>query len=120
MTLFLLLVSCGKSKIDIEENIVFETNSSGAIINAASSYPFTAILKSKMPSNGIEIQVTATEELNGIEVLPQKSINKSLIASNDLIVQNLPRQKWVVVNVKVKSLTNPLNFSDKSFRVIFK
>ena len=113
---------CGKKAPvpDVEENIVFDVNASQAVISSSSSYDFKVTIKSKLPKAGIRIEVSATEEAGGASVSPQPAPVNSTAAITDCVVQNLPRQKWVIVNVKITSLTTSTNTSTQTFRVVYK
>jgi hypothetical protein len=109
-----ICLSCGKKPPapEVEENIVFELNAAQAAISTSSSYTFTVAMKSKLPK--------AAEEAGGAAVTPQNAPINALTASTDVTVQNLPRQKWVVVTVKVISISTATNTSTQTFRVVYK
>lgn len=121
--LFLVFASCKKSTttpVVKEENIVFETNAGLNAISTSGTFAFQVTLKSKMPTGGIKIEVSAIEEAGGAAVTPQPNPITSSTAVTDYSVQNLARQKWVVATVKVSSVTTPTNSSSQTFRVIYK
>lgn len=116
---FIGFVSCEKNEIEVEEKIVFETNATSTIIHSGSSFDLNVTIKSKLPSTGLIVEVNATDEASGAAVFQSGSLNVSSTTLNSLI-QNLPRQKWVVVRVKVKSAKTTTNVSEQTFRIIYK
>ena len=118
----ILGLGCGKKTPvpDIEENIEFDLNATQAVISISSSYDFKVTIKSKLPKGGIRIEVSATEESGGALVSPQLAPFTSTNPIIDCTVQNLPRQKWVIVNVKITSITTSTNTSTQTFRVVYK
>lgn len=114
----LLLFSCKKK--EIEEIIVFETTAGSNTISTSGNYSFQITLKSKMPSNGIRIEVSAIEEVSGTSISPQMTPLNTSTAVNSVSVQNLPRQKWAEATVRVTSLTSSTNTASTKFRVIYK
>jgi hypothetical protein len=115
----LTVLACKKNKIEVEEKILFETNAASTNINSGSTFDLKITIKSKIPSNGLSIEVNASEENGGASIIQPGPISL-VVSSANFMVQNLPRQKWVVVNVKVKSIRDPLNFAEQSFRIIYK
>jgi hypothetical protein len=120
--LALLLTACSKknSKPEPEQNIVFDINTSSAVIHSNSSYSFQVTLKSKMPVSGIKVEVSAVQEVAGTAVSPQPAAITSTTSVTTASVQNLPQQKWVVANVRVSSATTATNTAMQTFRVIYK
>lgn len=116
----LLINSCTKSKIEVEDNVLFELSTGSAIINTTNTYDVKLTMKSKLPSSGVRVETSVTEETSGAAVTPQITASTLTTASTSLTIQNLPRQKWVIVQVKVSSIKNPTNNSSQSFRIIFK
>ena len=116
------VLGCGKKAPvpDVEENIAFDMNASQAVISTSSSYDFKVTIKSKLPKAGIRIEVSATEEAGGASVSPQPAPITATNPITDCTVQNLPRQKWVIVNVKITSITTSTNTSTQTFRVVYK
>lgn len=118
-----LFASCKKASTPSapkEENIVFETNAGSNAISTSGTFDFQVILKSKMPTNGIRIEVTANEEATGTSVTPQASGITTTTTSTNVSVQNLPRQKWVEATVKVTSISTSTNTASSKLRVIYK
>jgi hypothetical protein len=103
-----------------EDKIVFTTNATNGAFSAAANYPFRIQLKSKMPADGIKIEIIATQEAGGALVSPQTPAFTTKDTLVNTAVSNLPRQLWVVTKVRVSSVTAPLNRDSSSFRVIFK
>ena len=62
----------------------------------------------------------AAEEATGTPVVPQTSTVSSSTSITDCLVQNLPRQTWVVATVKVTSSSTLTNTASQTFRVVFK
>ena len=124
--LFLLLItiifftSCEKTKVEVEENISFELNAASAVINNGNTYDVKLTMKSKVPSWGVRVEATATEEAGGATVGPQAPATTLTLTTTNLSIQNLPRQKWVVVQVNVSSTKTTTNSSTQSFRIIYK
>jgi uncharacterized protein YcfL len=120
--LALLLTACSKknSKPEPEQNIVFDINTSSAVIHSNSSYSFQVTLKSKMPVSGIKVEVSAVQEVAGTAVSPQPAAITSTTSATTASVQNLPQQKWVVATVRVSSATTATNTATQTFRVIYK
>lgn len=116
--LILLLFSCEKD--EVEESINFDLDASAVIINPSNNFEFNVILKSKMPKSGIKIEVTAVDEVSGTEIAPQLPSFNTSQATMKTLVKSLPRQKWVVVTVKVSSVKTSINNSSKTFRIIYK
>lgn len=103
-----------------EENIVFDVNTALSSISTSTTFAFQVTLKSKMPANGIRIDVTAIDESSGTAILPQATGITSTNVLNNVSVQNLPRQKWVEAMVKVTSISTSTNSASSRFRVIYK
>lgn len=116
----LVINGCSKSKIEVEENIIFELSAGSAIIHTSNAYDVKLTMKSKLPSTGVRVETSATEETSGTPITPQAAAYTLTTASTSLTVQNLPRQKWVIVQVKASSIKTPTNSSSQSFRIIFK
>lgn len=114
----LLLYSCQKE--EVEESLNFDIDASAVVINPSNTYDFNVILKSKMPQAGISIEITAVEEVSGQVVLPQVPLLTTTQNTTKTLVKSLPRQKWVLVTVKVTSIKVNTNTSFKTFRVIYK
>lgn len=123
---FVGIVSCGKKSTPTpiptptEENIAFDLNTGATVNHTASNFDFQVTLRSKMPTKGIKIEVTASEEATGTAVTPQPSAINSSTSVTSASVQNLPRQKWVVTTVKVTSLSTGTNSATQTFKVIYK
>ena len=122
--LFMILVcigflSCEKNETEVEENVVFETNATSTIIHSGSSFDLKVTIKSKLPSSGLILEVNATDEVSGATIFQSGALNVSTTTLNSMI-QNLPRQKWVVVRVKVKSTKTTTNVAEQTFRIIYK
>lgn len=114
-----VLVGCKKNKIEVEENVVFETNASAAIINTASTFDLKVTIKSKIPSQGLKIAVTSIEEASGIAVVQPAPIT-IFTSTGNITLQNLPRQKWVSVTVNVSSIRTISNAASQTFKIIYK
>lgn len=121
------LASCGKkttptppAPTPTEENISFDLNTGATVTQAAANYDFQVTLRSKMPTKGIKIEVTASEEVGGAAVTPQPAAINSTTSVTTASVQNLPRQKWVIVTVRVTSLNTATNTAVQTFKIIFK
>lgn len=117
--LFSCFFSCKKTKVEIEETIVFETNAPSVVVNTSNSFDFQVIIKSKLPSKGLTLEVDAIDEALGNTIFQSAPLNMSTAVVKTL-VQNLPQQKWVLVNVKIKSVMTPTNNASESFRIIYK
>lgn len=122
--LFMILVcigflSCEKNETEVEENVVFETNATSTIIHSGSSFDLKVTIKSKLPSSGLILEVNAADEVSGATIFQSGALNVSTTTLNSMI-QNLPRQKWVVVRVKVKSTKTTTNVVEQTFRIIYK
>ncbi|MEO0065466.1 MAG: hypothetical protein RI983_792 [Bacteroidota bacterium] len=118
---FLMAISCSKKTApEVEENISFQLNTGAVITSAGSNQEFKVTLSSKMPKSGIKIDITAAEEATGIPVIPQSSAISSSSIVTDCLVQNLPRQKWVVTTVKVSSANTPSNNVTQTFKIVYK
>lgn len=103
-----------------EENIAFDLNTGATVNHTASNFDFQVTLRSKMPTKGIKIDVTASEEATGTAVTPQPSAINSSTSVTNASVQNLPRQKWVITTVKVTSLSTATNSATQTFKVVYK
>jgi len=103
-----------------EDKIAFTIDATNGAFSAAANYPFRVQLKSKMPADGIKIEILANQEASGSAVTPQTpafTTKDTLITTS---VSNLPRQLWVVTKVRVSSVTTSTNKDSATFRVIFK
>lgn len=121
LLIFAVATSCSKKVApEIEENISFELNTGAVIVSSGSSQAFKVTMKSKIPKAGIKIDISAAEEATGTPVVPQTSTVSSSTSITDCLVQNLPRQTWVVATVKVTSSSTLTNTASQTFRVVFK
>lgn len=116
----LMLSGCIKTAINDSDPIVFTTDAAASNISVASSFPFKVTISSRIGYSGLNVAVTAVEEVSGLSVLPQPPSFKTNIADNSTSVINLPQQKWVVTTIKVTDLYNANNTASKTFRVIYK
>lgn len=116
----LLLSGCIKTAVNDSDPIVFTTDASANNISVASSFPFKVTISSRIGYSGLNVAVTAVEEVSGLSVLPQPPSFKTNISDNSTSVINLPQQKWVVTTIKVTDLYNANNTASKTFRVIYK
>jgi hypothetical protein len=103
-----------------EDKIRFTIDATNGAFSAAANYPFKIQLKSKMPADGIKIEILANQEASGAGVTPQTPAFTTKDTLVNTAVSNLPRQLWVVTKVRVSSVTSPLNKDSSNFRVIFK
>lgn len=120
MGCMLLFTSCTKTAVNDSDPIVFTTNAAASNISVASSFPFTVTISSRIGFSGLNVAVTAVEEVSGLSVTPQPPNFKTNIADNSTSVINLPQQKWVIATIKVTDLFNANNTATKTFRVIYK
>jgi hypothetical protein len=120
MGCMLLFISCRKTAINDSDPIVFTTDAAASNISVASSFPFKVTISSRIGYSGLNVAVTAVEEVSGLSVTPQPPNFKTNIADNSTSVINLPQQKWVIVTIKVTDLYNSNNTASKTFRVIYK
>jgi hypothetical protein len=122
----IILIGCskgdgGSTTPPTEPNITFDVDASSANINPGSTFNFNVKLTSAMPSSqGIKIDISASEEVTGNSVSPQNPTTTSTSATTPVSVINLPQQKWVVTTVKVSSVATPTNNATKTFRVVYK
>lgn len=116
----LMLSGCIKTAINDSDPIVFTTDASTNNISVASSFPFKVTISSRIGYSGLNVAVTAVEEVSGLSVTPQPPSFKTNIADNSTSVINLPQQKWVITTIKVTDLYNANNTASKTFRVIYK
>lgn len=103
-----------------EDKLSFTIDATNGAFSAAANYPFRIQLKSKMPTDGIKIEILANQEASGAAVTPQTpafTTKDTLVTTS---VSNLPRQLWVVAKVRVSSVTTSTNKDSATFRVIFK
>lgn len=103
---------------EVEENIVFSLDPDPGSTTATAqsgTYTFKVNITSKLPSSGVNIDITTTQESNG-SVLETKNI-KSTVANNDVSTGTLASGVVYKVNVKVSSQKTSTNSSTKEFKV---
>ena len=122
----LVLVSCGKDSVGDptppppdEEALKISTNASSLNVTAGAQFDFTVTVGSKMPANGVKIEYTVRGESDNV-VYPQGPAIETKTASTSISISGLPRQKFVVTNITVTSLSKPSNTASTSFRVVYK
>lgn len=121
--LFLLLTVAACKKPDTgpaEDKIDIAKDFATGVFSPAANYPIKVQLKSKMPADGIKIEILASQEANGAAVTPQTPPFTTKDTVVNTAVTNLPRQVWVVTKVRVTSVTTSTNKDSATFRVIFK
>lgn len=104
--------------VEVEDNISFSLNPDpGTTTQQASSgiYSFKVTLNSKMPSTGINIDITTKTDPAGV-VLESKNI-KSTIAANDITTGTLVSGSLYSVTVAVTSQKTASNTLTKTFKV---
>lgn len=118
--IYVMLIGCKKNAVEVEENIAFDISAASTVINPASSFDIKITMKSKVPSWGLKAEVSASEDVGGAAVSPQPSPLTFMTSTTTVSVQNLPRQKWVTVQVKVSSTKSTTNSAVQSFKIIYK
>jgi hypothetical protein len=129
--LFVLISSCSKGGSsgggtpnppppppEVEENIIFSIDpdpGSSTATAQSGTYTFKVNITSKLPSSGVNIDITTTQESNG-SVLETKNI-KSTVANNDINTGTLASGIVYKVNVKVSSQKTSTNSATKEFKV---
>ena len=121
-------ISCSKSNstptpppqppIEQEANIAFGVDPDPGVGIAAaqsSNYSFKVSLSSKMPSNGIKIDITTKRDADGT-VIESKSFESSS-TSNDISVGSLSMGVLYEISVVVTSKKTISNSAVKKFRV---
>ncbi|MBU3714719.1 MAG: hypothetical protein FGM46_07195 [Ferruginibacter sp.] len=120
--LFLIIagVSCKKSPTGPakEANIVFTTDAIPPY--PSSTIPVTVTLTSTMPPGGINIAATVIDKTNSAPILPQNVGVNSKTAINNILLINLPQQRWCTVTLTVTSVSTPSNSASKTFDVVYK
>jgi hypothetical protein len=117
-SLLFAVPACKKEKNE-EEAIRFYTD---ALANAKSlgpNYVVGITIESAMPAAGVEIEYTLTGESDNL-LIPQgpKIVTKGKFATFTLM--NLPRQKYCVCKITVRSKSNLANSATVSFRIVYK
>lgn len=118
--LMLTLNGCVKSAVNDSDPIAFTIDAAASNISVASSFPVVIKITSRIGYSGLNVALTAVEEVSGLAVSPQPPSFKTNITDNSTSVINLPQQKWVVATIKITDLYNASNTASKSFRVIYK
>jgi hypothetical protein len=127
------LVSCGKKSggttptpppppppppVEVEENIAFslDPDPGTTTVSALSgTYTFKVNLTSKMPSSGINIDLTTKRDSDG-SLLESKNV-KSTTAANDLSTGTFAPGVLYNVTVVVTSQKTSTNTSSKTFKI---
>jgi hypothetical protein len=126
-----ILVSCGKKggstptpptppnpPVEVEENIAFSLDPDPGTTTATAlsgTYSFKVSLTSKMPSSGINIDITTKQDNNG-NTVDSKNV-KSTVAANDISTGTLTAGVLYNVSVVVTSQKTSTNTTTKTFKV---
>ena len=112
-------LGCKKKSADIEPPIAFEMDADLVNVSFSDRFNFAVRITSAMPLFGVKVGSTAKEEISG-QVVEQELPLYSNTAQAGQFIKNLPRQKWVIVTVKVSSFRDTLNCATKTFKVVYK
>lgn len=119
LTLWLSVLSCGKSGGSAPEPaVVFTIDAVSSNTSLGSSFPVVITLTSVMPSQGIKIDATLTDQTNNNSI-SQSSVNSS-IAKVTYNLTGLPQQHFCTATIKVSSVATATNNATQSFTVVFK
>ena len=119
--IFSVMVSghaCKKVEIQ-EEAIRFTTDAPADTRSLGSNYIVWITLASAMPRDGVEIQYTLEGEADNV-LIPQGPSISTKGKSISIILMNLPRQKYCVCTITVRSKGKSSNFATTTFRIIYK
>ncbi|MEI6586747.1 MAG: hypothetical protein WCL56_11710 [Sediminibacterium sp.] len=101
-----------------EQAIAFTIDAINNSVSTSSNFGVNLTLTSTMPSSGIKIDITTTDQITSA-VVQNQSFTSSL-AKNTLTVATLIQQHWNNVTIKVSSVANSSNSSSQSFTVVYK
>ncbi len=102
-----------------EEAIKFYTDAPADTKSIGSNYIVWITVESAMPLDGVEIEYTLTGESDNSSI-PQGPVIWTTSKSTSIILMNLPRQKYCVCNITVRSKSKSSNSATKSFRIVYK
>jgi hypothetical protein len=117
---FVLLVLCcnDKDNWEPEEALRISTDATSYMILSGPELDLTVQIESKMPPNGVNIQIRVTEELTGSVVsLRSEYANQRAVP---LKITSIPRQVICVCTITVVSKGDQSNQAAASFRVAYK
>jgi len=110
--------ACKKAEVQ-EEAIRFTTDAPADTKSLGSNHIVWIAVESAMPKGGVDIQYTLAGEADNL-LIPQGPAISTKSKSVSIILMNLPRQKYCVCTITVRSKTKSANSATASFRIIYK
>jgi len=101
-----------------EQPIAYTIDATNNSVSTSSNFAVNLTLTSTMPTAGIEIRITTTDQVTNAVVQNQSITSNS--SKNLLLVTNLVQQHWNNVSIKVISVANNNNNSTQTFTVVYK
>ncbi len=122
----LLAIGCSKSdngggssnQAPQEQPIAFTIDATNNSVSTSSNFAVNLTLNSTMPTAGIKIDITTTDQVSSAVV--QNQTITSNLSKNLLTVTNMVQQHWNNVTIKVTSASNNNNNSTQTFTVVYK
>lgn len=119
-----LLGSCGGKSSSTPSNtqesqIAFTMDASGTIQTPGTSYVVNTTLTSTMPSKGISIVATVTDQTNNNSVSQNAAVT-STSSTNATTIISLPSQHLCTVTITISSVATPTNKASQSFTLVNK
>jgi hypothetical protein len=84
-------------------------------VSLGSNYSFNILIQSKMPSQGVSVDIRCNKELDNSSVF--SATVQSSASPVPVIITNLPFNEVTVVTIDVKSKSTPTNTAYKTFRL---
>jgi len=102
-----------------EEPLRFSIDAPANTKSLSASYIVWINVESAMPEGGVEILYTLAGEADNISI-PQGPTVFTKFKSTSIILTRLPRQKYCVCKIIVRSKDHNTNYSTTSFRIVYK
>ncbi len=84
-------------------------------ISLGSNYSFNILIQSKMPAQGVSVDISCNKEIDNSVVY--SATLQSTVSTVPVIISNLPFNEVTIVTLNVKSKSTPTNTASKTFRL---
>lgn len=84
-------------------------------ISIGSNYSFNILIQSKMPAQGVNVDISCNKEIDNSVVF--SATLQSTVSNVPVIISNLPFNEVTIVTLNVKSKSTPTNTASKTFRL---
>lgn len=108
-----------------EENLVIDLDpappgTTTPLISQSATYPIKVVIKSKMPSLGVEVKWTYKKDSDGSEISSSPSPITATASPVSITIDKLQQSQVGTVEIEVTSRAKPTNKATKTFKLVRK